>query len=106
MMLPSLRLPKKKTNKIEKMNSTRTSNKNTFISADTDSVIVCMRACKPSFLLASRTILVTRMTLIILASYGPKLNDSDAFFIVSVIRMSSTDEMTMKASNLLESVSK
>ncbi len=106
MMLPSLRLPKKKTNKIEKMNSTSTSSKNTFINADTDKVIVYISACKPSFLLAKRTILVTRITRIILANCGPKLKDSDAFFIVKVIRMSMIEEMTMKASNLLESVSK
>lgn len=66
--LPELSPPKKKTARIEKMNSTRTSSKKTLASADTDNVIVYISAYKPSFLLASLTILVTRITLIILAS--------------------------------------
>lgn len=66
--LPSFRFPKKKTAKIENINSTSTKSKNTLASADTDKVIVCIKACKPSFLLASLTILVTLMTLIIRAN--------------------------------------
>lgn len=103
---PSLREPKKKTANIENMNSTSTKSKKTLASADTDKVIVCIKACKPSFLLANLTILVTLMTLIIRASYGPKLNESDISFIVNDIMMSATDEITMNASNLFERVSK
>lgn len=104
--LPSLKSEKKNTAKIEKMNRTNIRSKNTFAKAPTDSVIVYINAYKPSFLPASLTTLVTRITRIILASYGPSEKLSEASADMKLIMTSTRLEMTMNASNLLEIVSK
>jgi hypothetical protein len=76
MMLPSVIVEKKNTARIEKMNRTSISSRNTFESGPTDNVIVCISACKSLFFLASFIMRVTRSTLRILAIYGPTDNAS------------------------------
>lgn len=79
---------------------------NTFVKAPTESVIVYIRAWSPSFFLASLTILVTRITRIIRASWGPIENEPAASAAANDIIMSVIDEITIKQSNLFEFLSR
>ena len=67
MTSPSVNDEKKNTAKIEKINRTNISSKNTFDNGPTDKVIVCIKAYRSLFLPASLITLVTLNTLKILA---------------------------------------
>lgn len=105
-MSPYVIPEKKKTPRIEKINRTNISSKNTLAKAPTDKVIVDISACNPSFLPASLIMRVTLSTLIILAIYGPTDRASFVELDVHVNNMSTKLEITITQSNLFQDVSK
>jgi hypothetical protein len=108
MKVPDLTPLKKNTAKMEKMKSTSMSSANTFINGPIDSVIVAIKAYKPLFFLASRTTRVTRSTLKSLATYGPtdRAEPPPPSLGITVNRISTKLDSTIKQSNLFQVVSK
>lgn len=90
------------------MKSTSINRANTFISGPIESVIVAIKAYKPLFFLANRTTRVTLSTLKSLATYGPTESaESPPLSLgITVNKMSTKLESTMKQSNLFQVVSK
>jgi hypothetical protein len=108
MKIPDFTPLKKKTAKIEKIKRTSISSANTFINGPIESVIVAIRACKPLFFLANRTTRVTRSTLKSLATYGPteRAEPPPLSYGITVSRISTKLDSTIKQSNLFQVVSK
>jgi hypothetical protein len=83
--------------------------KNTLISDDTDISIVCKSDVRPGFVFESRKTLVTRRTLMTLASYGPTESTLPEDWRASGISFRPTSmrlDITTKKSNLFHAVSK
>ena len=73
-----------------------------MITEGNEKVIVDIKACNPMYLFKSLKSLLTLMTLIILASYGPTLITFREFADILAITMSKKLAETTKKSNLFQ----